>query len=166
MTLLFKVRFNMNQKQKNSLLVAGIIAGVISLPMTWMSIRGASIEGPMGSLFNQALQGVSLDVTGLNGSVTLLVKTPIWFLVLMGVAASGLQLMRSSAMFEIPPAVAWGASILSCGGIALAILITLFSSQASLGIGALVGLVGAAVPLACLTTPTADDPSSIGTVET
>lgn len=160
MTVLFKVRINMNQKQKNSLLVAGIIAGVISLPMTWMSIRGASFEGPMGSLFNQTMEGVSINVTGLNGSVTLLVKMPIWFLVLMGVAASSLQLMRSSAMFEIPPAVAWSTSILSCGGIAIAILITLFSSQASLGLGALVGLAGAAIPLACLATPTADAPSS------
>ena len=83
----------MKQQHKNSLLALAIFCGLLSLPMTWLTIRDAQIQSGFGEMFNSAFGGITIDVTGLNGHLTFLVKTPIWFIVLLAIAASSLQLM-------------------------------------------------------------------------
>ena len=121
--------------------------------MTWMTIHGAQIQGGFGDMFNSTFGGMTIAVTGLNGHLTFLVKTPIWFIVLVAIAASVLQLMRGSKTFAIPRAAEWGVASLAVGWIGIAIVIALFSGKASLGIGALLGLTSAVVPLAMLLAP-------------
>ena len=41
----------MTQPQKNTALVFAIAAGLISLPLTWMTIRGATIQGGFRDMF-------------------------------------------------------------------------------------------------------------------
>jgi len=53
-------------------------------------------------MFNSAFGGMTIDVTGLNGHVTFLFKTPIWFIVCVAIAANALQLMGNSKTFAIP----------------------------------------------------------------
>ncbi len=142
----------MNPKQKNTLLAAGIVSGLMSLPMTWMTIRNADVKinGGFGDLLDSAFQGMTFDVTGLNGHVTLLFKTPLWFIVAIAIAANALQLMRSSDVFAIPKSalriVVIGATI----WVILPIINVLLTGDATLGIGALLGLSCAAAPLVCL----------------
>ena len=38
----------MNAKQKNTLLIAAIVSGIISLPLPWMSIHNAVFRTPFG----------------------------------------------------------------------------------------------------------------------
>lgn len=144
----------MKQQHKNSLLALAIGCGLLSLPMTWMTIRGAQIQGGFGELFNSAFGGMTIDVTGLNGHITFLVKTPIWFIVLLAIAASVLQLVKESKMFAIPRAGAWGVACLAVVWVGIAIVMALSSGKASLGIGALLGLTSAAIPMAMLLVPT------------
>jgi hypothetical protein len=150
------------QQHKNSLLALAIVAGLLSLPMTWMTIRGAQILGGFGEMFNFAFDGMTIDVTGLNGHLTFLVKTPIWFIILVAIAASVVQLMRGSKTFAIPSAVEWGIACVAVAWVGLALVIALFSGKASLGIGALLGLFAAATPFAmlCLPSAAADDRSA------
>jgi hypothetical protein len=145
----------MNPKQKNTLLAAGIVSGLLSLPMTWMTIRNAefNIEGGFGDLFNSAFQGMTLDVTGLNGHVTLLFKTPLWFIVAIAIAANALQLMRSSDMFAIPKRALQIVVIGATFWVTVPIINVLLTGEATLGIGALLGLCCAAAPLVCLFVP-------------
>jgi len=145
----------MNPKQKNTLLAAGIVSGLVSLPMTWMTIRNAEmqIEGGFGNLFNSAFQGMTFDVTGLNGHVTLLFKTPLWFVVGVAIAANVLQLMRSSDTFAIPKIALWIVAIGAAIWITIPILMALSSGKATLGIGWFLGLFCAAAPLVCLFVP-------------
>ena len=143
----------MTQQQKNTALFVAIVCGVISLPLTWMTIRGATVQGPFGNAFNAAFGGMSINVTGFNGHVTVLFKTPIWFIVCVAISGSGLQLMRNSTMFAIPRFAEWLVAIVALVWVGLAVFVALFSGKASLGLGALVGLVSAAIPLICLIVP-------------
>ena len=145
----------MNPKQKNTLLAAGIVSGLMSLPMTWMTIRNADVKinGGFGDMLDSAFQGMTFDVTGLNGHVTLLFKTPLWFVVAIAIVANALQLMRSSDVFVIPKSalriVVIGATI----WVTLPMINVLLTGDATLGIGALLGLCCAAAPLVCLFVP-------------
>ena len=145
----------MNLKQKNTLLAAGIISGLLSLPMTWMTIRNAEvqIEGGFGSLFNSAFQGMTFDVTGLNGHVTMLFKTPLWFVIGVAIAANVIQIMRSSNAFAIPKIALWIVAVGSAVWITIPILLALSSGKATLGIGWFLGVFCAAAPLICLFVP-------------
>ncbi len=98
----------MNQQTKNTMLVVAILAGLLSLPTTWMTIRNAQFQGGMGEMFNTAFNNMTIDVTGLNGHVTFLVKTPIWLIVVLAIAASAMQLMQASQAFAVPQLLVWG----------------------------------------------------------
>ena len=94
--------------------------------------------------------GLTIDVTGLNGYVTFLVKTPIWFIVCVSAAASTLQLLRRQKKVDIPAGLEWGTAVLAVIWVGIAVCVALFSGQASLGLGAILGVISAGVPLACL----------------
>ena len=140
----------MTQPQKNTVLVFAIVAGLASLPLTWMTIRAAQFEGGVGGILNAALGGMTLDVTGLNGHVTFLVETPIWLIVAVAIGANVLQLMRHSAMFAIPAWAEWLTALVATAWVSVAVFIAWFSDQATLGVGTLLGLFCAMAPLLCL----------------
>lgn len=153
----------MKQPHKNSLLALAIVSGLLSLPTTWMTIHGAQFQGGFGNMrdpafgemFNPVFGQMKIDVTGLNGHFTFLVETPIWFITLVAIAASIVQLMRGSKIFAIPAAVEWSIACVAVGWVGLAIITALFSGKASLGIGSILGLFSAATPLAVLFVPSA-----------
>jgi len=126
-----------------------------------MTIRGAQFQSDNGGMLDSAFGGMTISVTGLNGHVTFLVKTPIWFISFVVISASVVQLMRGSKTFDIPTAVEWGVAVVAVAWVGIALVIALMSGQASFGIGALLGLFSAATPLAMLILPsaTADDRS-------
>jgi hypothetical protein len=141
----------MNAKQKNTMLIAAIVSGIISLPLPWMSIHNAVFQNPFGGSLTLPLPlPTQIDLTGINGKVTFLITSPIWLVVCIAMAGSALQFMRQSKMFEIPNFVVWGAAIFALIWSSVPVLVALFSGNASLGIGWLFGLFCAAAPLACL----------------
>lgn len=148
----------MNVKQKNSLLLAAIVSGLLSLPMTWLTIRNAQVFGELGSMFSQ-FGGMSINVTALNGSVTLLVKVPIWFVVCISIAASAVQLLRGSDLFAIPKGAEWGLAILGTIWTTVPLFLS-FGGNATVAVGWLLGLFCAVVPLICLVVPTQSVASS------
>ncbi|WP_339748157.1 hypothetical protein [uncultured Rubinisphaera sp.] len=139
----------MTQPQKNTALAAAIVAALLSLPLTWMTIQNAEIQGGFGNMFNY-LGGMTINVTGLNGNVTFLFKTPIWFIVCIAIGASVLQLMAGSKSFAIPRFAQWATAIIATTWIGLAVIIAISSDKATLGIGALLGLLSAIIPMVCL----------------
>jgi len=143
----------MTQPQKNTVLAFAIVAGVISLPLPWMTITEATIQGGFGNMLNSPFGRLTIDVTGLNGHVTFLFKMPIWFIVGIAIAASVLQLMHNSKMFAIPRFAEWLTSIVAVTWVAFAIIIALLSGKATLGIGSLLGLASAVIPVVCLAIP-------------
>lgn len=94
----------MDTKQQNTLLVGAVLAGLLSLPMTWLTIHNVqpSFGNGLGGLFSSEFPRMSLDVNGLNGHLTLLIKSPIWFVVAIAIGASVLQLMKHSKAFADP----------------------------------------------------------------
>lgn len=143
----------MTQPQKNTALAIAIVAGLLSLPMTWMTIRGVTMPGLPGSMFQSAFGDMTVHVTGLNGSVTFLFTTPVWFIICISIAASVLQLMHHSSMFAIPRFVEWATAIAAVGWVLIAVLVAFFSEKASPGIGCLLGLTSAVIPVVCLAVP-------------
>jgi hypothetical protein len=147
----------MTQQQKNTVLAFGIVAGLISLPMTWLTLRGATLEGGFGGFFSSSFPQVTIDVTAFNGSVTFFIKTPIWFVVGVAITANVLQLMHDSRKFAIPRPAEWLTAIFAVAWVCVAILTAMFSDKATLGIGALLGLSSAVAPVLCLAIPTAQN---------
>ncbi|WP_417395955.1 hypothetical protein [Gimesia chilikensis] len=157
----------MTQPQKNTALAAAILAGLLSLPLTWMTIQNAQIQGGFGNMFN-SLGGISLNVTGLNGHVRFLFKTPIWLIVCMAMLANVLQLMAGSKSFTIPRLIQWATAMIATAWIGLTVILAISSDQATLGIGALVGAMSAAIPVVCLylSSPESERQSSTGDLNT
>jgi hypothetical protein len=141
----------MTQPQKNTALAFAILAGLISLPLTWMTIHNAKLESGFGDL--SAFAGITVEVTGLNYQVTFPLKTPFWCIIGVAIAASLLQLMRNSKMFAIPRFAEWLTAIVAVAWISLIIIVTWFSGEVSLGIGSLFGLASAVIPVVCLAIP-------------
>ena len=138
----------MTQPQKNTALAAAIVAALLSLPLTWMTIQNAQIQGGFDNMFN-SFGGMTINVTGLNGHLTFLFKTPIWLVVCVAILANVLQLMAGSKSFAIPGFAQLGTAIIATLWVGLAIIIAISSSDATLGIGALLGLLSTVIPLVC-----------------
>ena len=129
-----------------------------------MTIRGATIQGGIGDVFNFALADMTFNVTGLKGYVTLLFRIPFWFMIGMAIAANLLQIMQHSRVFAIPRFADWLAACVAVALIALTIILAVSSGEATLGIGSLLGFVSAVIPVLCLAIPStpeqAADPDS------
>lgn len=142
----------MTQQQKNTAALFAVIAGLTSIPLTWMTIYGGRLTAGEGSQISIPI--AKLYVTGVNGSITVLFQTPIWFIVGIAIAANMLQLMRNSRQFAVPRFAEWLAALFGVVWIGAGISLTLFSDKITLGIGSLLGLFCAGVALLCLVVPT------------
>lgn len=140
----------MNAKQRNTLLVSGIVSSLLSLPLTWMTISGVELQGPFLDQLSGSFAGFSFDVTGLNGFVTLLFNVPIWLVVCIAIAASALQLMRASNNFAVSTTVIWVTAIAGVVWAVIPVGISLSSGKATLGVGTLFGWFGAIAPFISL----------------
>ncbi len=154
----------MTQPQKNTALAFAIVAALISLPLTWMTIRATpQIQGglgDLGELFGAMLGEMTVNVTGLSGHLTFPFKTPIWLIVAVAIAANVLQLMRNSKVFAIPRFAEWVAALVAIAWIGLAVTLALFSGKATIGVGSLLGLASAVIPILCLAIPSSKKPES------
>ena len=142
----------MNPKQKNTLLAAAILTGVLSLPLTWLTIQNASFRfnSPIPHMMGSASMVMNVNLTGLNGNVKLLLPMPLWFVIGVAIGASALQLMRNTNSFEIPRIAEWLAAGFAVIWTTLPVLIGLTTGKVTPGVGWLLGMVSAAIPLYCL----------------
>lgn len=138
----------MEQKQRNTLLAAGILSGVLSLPMSWLTLGVAGRFGPM----NAAMGNMTMNITGLNGKLSLLfLSIPIWFVILLAVAANALQfdrmIDRMSDFFVIPRALVWTLAVVSQVWIVIPVLLVVASKGVRPGFGWFLGVIcaGAAI---------------------
>jgi len=154
----------MERKTRVTLLVVGIAAGLLSIPMTWFSIQNAQLNLPFPGA--SLPSGMSFDVTGINGSITALIKIPIWMLSLSAVSAGVLQLLRKDETFPVSKILDGTLAGIACVWIAIGILTSMV--KASLGLGAILGLTAAVIPLVCMwvgETPPAKNLSDMPTDE-
>lgn len=142
----------MTQQQKNTAALFAVIAGLTSIPLTWMTIYGGRFIAGQGSQISIPIE--KMYVTGVNGSITVLFQTPIWFIVGIAIAANMLQLIHSYRQFAVPRFAEWLAALFGVVWIGAGISLTLFSDKITLGIGSLLGLFCAGVALLCLVVPT------------
>ncbi|QDT45878.1 hypothetical protein Pan241w_60060 [Gimesia alba] len=147
------------QPLKNTAAVFAILAGLISLPLTWMTISGVQlngqlVNGDLGNPISFPFPIGNINVTGFNGHITLFIKTPIWLVISIAIVANVLQLMHKSVQFAVPHFAQWLTALFGFTWISMAICVVLFSDKAGLGIGSLLGLFCAAVALICLVIPT------------
>ncbi len=142
----------MTAKQKKTLLISAIVAGVLSLPMTWFTIQNAQVSFPggFGGVFPSGFAAMSLNVTGFTGSVTMLIKAPLWFVIGVAIGANVLQLLRNSPSMEIPKLAEWITAIVGVVWITLPVLLALGSGRVTPALGWLLGTFCAVTPLVCL----------------
>lgn len=139
----------MTEPQKKSALVSAIFAGVLSLGLPWMTMDSGNQIGGIRIPF----AGGTVDVSAFSGSSTFLVKIPFWFLVFLSIAASVIQLLRNNQSFDFPPFIKWGMAIFPVVWISSTLLLVIFSPQTTLGIGSILALTSALIPLVCLFLP-------------
>lgn len=61
-------------EKRNVFLVCAVIAALLSLPTTWMTIHGAQIQEGPGMMLNSTFGGLNIDVTDPDVHVTLLIN--------------------------------------------------------------------------------------------
>ena len=130
-------------------LLGGMIASLVSLPLTWFTLK--STMGDMTGM--PGLGGAMSFSVSANGFKGLLFGIPIWLVMLVAAGAGLLQYLRAIGKFEAPPAAEWGTAIGAAAILALG-MIRLITAGLMPGIGMLLGLAGAAVPIVCLAMPT------------
>lgn len=138
--------------QQNSLLVAAIAAGLLSLPMPWFktTLLSFSIQIGPGQTPAQRPHFNPPLVTGLTGNVEFLLTTPLWFVVALSIAACIMQFMVRSSVFEIPRWVIWLTPLLGIGGAILPLWPTRSYERVTPELGWWLGMFCACTPLACL----------------
>ncbi len=138
---------------KNNSIIMGIgamLALVISLPLEWMTIHNArmqfsgGVQG-FGEMMSSSLGTMTLKVTGINGHITFLAKLPIWLIVVVGLIGVLLALLNCLRATSLPRLVPLIPLSLSAVYVVVALLITIGSSEATVGVGIFVALIGLAL---------------------
>lgn len=153
----------MNQA-KNRVVLCVVAIGLLlcSIPTTWMTIKNASLTFPVptfgdSSPFGQggpvmqlpAFNGLELNVTGINGHITLGAKAPIWLLVIVAAGAIGIGALNAAGITTVPGAMPL--VVLGVVGIFFAAgLFVTFGGDATMGIGYPLAIVGYALGFAQL----------------
>ncbi len=140
----------MNTKQRNTFLASAIASGLFSLPATWMHFRNfESRVGAIGEQRSTVLRGVSHSVTGVDGDVSFLFTVPIWVVVCIAIGASLLHFMRESDRFAVSMWAIWATGSFAIAWMVVPLAVSLTPDHTILGIGTLLGIYCAAVPLIC-----------------
>ena len=137
----------MNKNNSIILGISAMVALVISLPLEWMTIHNAKMgfsggfQG-FGDMMSSPFGAMTLKVTGINGHITFLAKLPIWLIVgvgLVGVLLAFLNCLRATSLPKLVPLVPLSLSALY---VFIALVITIGSSEATIGVGIFVALLG------------------------
>ena len=135
---------------KNNSIITGLgslLALVLSLPLEWMTIHNAEMQFTggfqgFGEMMSSSFGRMTLTVTGINGHITFLVKLPIWLIIvigLIGVLLALLNCLRAASLPKLVPLIPLSLSTLY---VVVALVITIGSSQATVGVGIFVALLG------------------------
>lgn len=136
-----------------------LCALAVSLPMEWFTLHNASFtpDRPFGNFADMMPESVDITVSGLKGSINFLVKIPIWFLAVIGMAGAVIALLNRAGIILVP---VWGICIpIFFSGAYMAIgLWVALKDDASPGIGIITGLAGIILALlAALTSRVRED---------
>ena len=153
----------MSLPRRNALLSLAIVAGLLSLPTTWLKFtktkftitpnfggRILNQDSDFKSMLAQKVTKTSLSLTGLNGSVSLILDIPIWLIATLAIMSNILILADAHAGIDFPRAVLWAFSIAATCLATLPALIAIAVENVTPGIGWAFGLVAAIVPLSVL----------------
>ncbi|WP_442511484.1 hypothetical protein SH528x_003165 [Novipirellula sp. SH528] len=153
----------MKPATQNGLLTAAIVAGLLSLPSTWMTIRNTNIritpnfggqlitpDTEFANLVIPSVTNTSFDVTGLNGHVTFLAKFPIWLIVGIAITGCLFQIAEKFDAIAFPRILLWSIAISALALTVLPLVIALGSGRSSPGIGWFLGLACAVTPVVVL----------------
>ena len=142
----------MNENNSVVLGIGAMLALLVSLPLEWMMIHNGTMQFTggfqgFGGGMPGSLGGMSLAITGFNGHITLLVKLPIWLIVIAGLTGALLAILNDRGVTTLPKFVPLLFLCLSSVYVVAAMLVAIGSSSASVGIGPFVALIGLAMGL-------------------
>ncbi|MGF1655638.1 MAG: hypothetical protein ACFCU3_01525 [Verrucomicrobiales bacterium] len=136
----------MSKKLNNMvvLTIIGIILLLCSLPTIWFEVRdGVNLEVLGLRVSTGAL--LSVEITGLRGTLDVGTKIPLWLIVAIGGVGLGLLFLRQSRIADLPllaPMVPWALSVALT---AYALITALGMEGTTLGIGIFLAGAGLAV---------------------
>jgi hypothetical protein len=130
-------------------LLLSIFAGLLSLPLTWMTIVSGVNFNPV---LSPPFSAMTLDITGLNGHVTFLFQAPLWFIACIAILANVLQFLHHTKTFAVNRTAEWLTAVIAAAWIGLALIVGL-ADGATPGIGALMALISVVIPIVCLVVP-------------
>jgi hypothetical protein len=107
------------------------------------------------------LTDTGLDMTGLNGHVTLGIKFPIWLITCLAISVSLFLVADGFSSIAIPRLLLWAIAICSLVLTVLPLMIALRSGHATPGIGWFLGLACATTPIVVLWLSRASRQSSV-----
>ena len=137
----------MNKSNSIILGIGAMLALAISLPLEWMTIHNAKMQFSgafqgVGDMMSSSLGTMTLKVTGINGHITFLAKLPIWLIVVVGLVGVLLAFLNCLRVATLPRIVPLVPLSLSAIYVVIALLVTIGSSEATVGVGVFVALLG------------------------
>ncbi len=136
----------MTPKQLTGLLLAGVLAGIISLPTTWVTFHPAK-GGPVSFVdwIGFTLGDPTITVTGFTGHTFIPCDVPLWVIVSISIGAAALRLMQlqNSSTFALP--MVKGIAMIGAIWVTVVFLLMLVGERDSVGIGGFLALICAAI---------------------
>lgn len=129
---------------RNNTLITLAIAAILSLcslPIQWMTIHNATVNG-----FN--FEGISpmrvtASLNGFNGDISLFgAKLPIWLFILIGVIGLGVKALNVIRISSLPKLAYIGPIVFSLVYTLFALGLAVGSSQTTAGVGGFIALAG------------------------
>jgi len=131
---------------KNNAIITGLgamLALVISLPLEWMTIHNAKVQFSGGFERMSSLFGpITVRATGFNCQIPFLAKLPIWLVVVVGLIGVLLAFLNRVGATSLPKFVPLIPLSLSAVCVVVVFLVTVVSSESTVGIGFFVALIG------------------------
>ena len=162
----------MTRPQQNTLLACGTAAALLSVPLPWMTVTQSTGElfesigappgfgdGPgFGGGFGGPFGGgtVTADVSGLSGTISFPVRTPLWLVALTAAAACVVPLLTNTRTFAAPRWLPWTLAGVAAAWVAAVLAVVLTDGRADLGVGTLLAAASVAAAFAALLLPASD----------
>ena len=130
--------------EKNNSIVLLSSAGLmlcVSLFMKWLTLHNPELTG-IDEQFKSLMTASDFNLTGFNGSIGILLKLPIWLIVLLGLVGLFFSLLNSFGVTTLPKILPIGLLAVSALYILMGLGFAIFSTQASLGAGIVVAFIG------------------------
>ena len=146
----------MDQKQKNTILLGALIAGILAFFLPWLTVILDRTEVGGLAMLAVMMSGGEATLTAVNGSSSFLgVNAPIWFVLSLALIANVLPLLNYTRHFSVPRGIEGVLAFVAFAWVASMVVLSYLhdSKGMRIEIGWVLAMVCATGPVYCFLRP-------------